>query len=95
MRVNIESGLNTSYCGVTTYKRVGLDRWGDEFSTLIEGDTIEKILDLVFSVCGPAGCGEMMAQNDTYIIGWQDIGPEICDLLKIKANRHDEDEEES
>ena len=90
----IDDGLNTSYYGVTTYKRSGADKWGDGFSTLIEGDAIEKILDLVFSVCGPAGCGETMAQSDRHIIAWQDIGPEICDLLAIK-NKYDEDEEES
>ena len=88
----IEEGLSCNYYGAIFYKKTLEDKWGS-YSTLVDADKIEKILDLVFSVCGPAGCGEIMSQSDSHIIGWQDIGPEICDLFNIKG-RYDDDNEE-
>jgi hypothetical protein len=94
MGTDVPFGLHAhSNGGDVTYKGVTTSKWG-EYHTLIGFTEIEAILDLLFDVCGPAGCGETMAQSDHYIIAWQDIGPEICDLFKIK-NKYNEDEEES
>lgn len=88
----LNGGLDAGYNNVS-YSRVIADKWGT-YSTFISDGEIEQILDLVFSVCGPAGCGETMAHSDECIIGWQNIGPEICDLFKIKGKYDDEEEED-
>ena len=87
----IDEGLSSNYYGAIFYKKTLVFKCGSD-STLIDADKIEEILDLVFSVCGPAGRGEAMAQCDSHIIGWQNIGPEICDLFNIKTKYYDEEE---
>lgn len=91
MSTDIPFGLHAhSNGGEVTYKGITTDKWG-EYHTLIGFTEIEAILDLLFDVCGPAGCGEVASQSDDFIISLQGIGPSICDLFKIKS-KFDDDE---
>ena len=92
MGVDSPYGLHAhSNGGDVTYKGVTADKWG-EYHTRIGFAEIEAILDLLFDVCGPAGCGELAAQSDEFIISLQGVGPAICDLFKIKSKYNDEED---